>query len=161
MTWGEWAVESDTVSVRNRECKNKGANVKCRGKTTQKRFREVKKGTEPEFVIEGKLLTMFIKVVSRLSITLIISNSGEVPEDWGPWGEWTQESTGVFVRKRTCLNKTGKCRGNSVQKKTVTVTDEYEVEIDKGNENVILTTLNDVSGIKTLSHFSQYRRGNG
>ena len=42
------------------------------------------------------------------------------------------------MRKRTCLNKSGKCRGNSVQKKPETVSDEYEVEIDKGDENYSL-----------------------
>ena len=53
LTWGEWTAESDTVSVRKRECKNKGASATCRGRTTQKRFREVKKEKEPEYVVEG------------------------------------------------------------------------------------------------------------
>lgn len=51
--WGEWVAESEAVSVRKRICKNKGPNANCRGNATQRRFREVKKETEPEIVIEG------------------------------------------------------------------------------------------------------------
>lgn len=67
----------------------------------------------------------------------IIPKLEEVPEDWGPWTEWTQETPDTFVRKRTCLNKSGKCRGTSVEKKTTKVTEEYEVEIDTSKENLI------------------------
>ena len=73
------------------------------------------------------------KPVSHITFNVLhFYLSEEVPEDWGPWAEWTKESAGVLVRKRKCLNKTGKCTGNDTEKITTTVTEEYTVEVDKG-----------------------------